>query len=1767
MTYGEYNGQRGWLVGDTFYPESEYEKGVYRDRVGFLHKNSGEFFDAGEEAPKESGGILDVAKSIGGAALEAGKHVVGAAEAAASIATGSVGFLGGLASIAIGTPIATAIRGGDVDWVEAEDVMNEVANAITYKPMTESGKGAVGLVSDVFNAYHGLIDKFSDTVGQTDEQSKARNRIIGDVATLALPHMFSKAKTAAQAVRLRKAQEALNKGDVDTAESYIEEAVREDPKMAEEVSAELDEKIQKSRAEYKKFQKQAKDKATSDVLDKILRAKEETPPTSEPTAEPAVEQPEVPEEKPSPADDLSSPTLFGKIVGGYLYNKFPSVNKSSALRESVVNIADRIRDLIAEAHDDGLKKAYDVIESVSKKYPLEEDPIKSMYTEYKAASEVESTLKSIVEEMKEEKARGNPPENVVKGRGRPRKKAKTIAEKLAETEKVKPVEEPKETVEEPKEVIEEPQKAAETETPMVSEETKVEEPMETKAQGEPGAETAGGEEVPKVADDAESIADTYESISKTEESEVTERRPPIEEAVGETETKSYKKRLSKKTVDKIALLSLARKMGINPKGMTLEELKARVKEASGAKSRKSKMKGVVEEPVQKIVEEPTQKIVEEPAEGSSVHSVDTATRDAVVMDYLRREHGKVANDIFKRLTEPAKDKIYKSEVSTIKEEPLSPHEELLEAGGDFEKLSSPIHFVDSLMDKLKDKLAPRNYIQDDPAFIATFGDISNGHLTTLKHAVQFIAEKSPDVTAYKHLASTLVKYFGKSLENVNFHLTDNVNLDFYGHYNPNVHAVEINLGGKTLNTLDFSRIVLHEAIHSLTFDRIRSSTAARERVRLLLDEARRHMLTEDEIKALDRASDIYFSGKEARHLYYIIEDEIDRIPRYKRSSLNAHDMYSLVNEYEFTASAMTDNEFMARLDSIKSKPTKISLFDKFVRFVKESVLGMYNGVSDSLLKQVVSTTAHIMIQQALTTNHGTRLLKRVSAYAEFPDNIVLRTAEKVKKEGISILNTPLLDGVLEVARNIKAKGFQAWSKEMVKIYGRDIEGDLKYLWSMMNWDKTVTDGFIKALKPYGSVDKLIQGQFITKDGVIVPRVAITEAELNHLRSIKVDLERPKAVPGIMSTKIHDIEYIDAKNGTKFKELLYYPARESYEAVRQIREKYVGESRRMAKALGLKYSDITDVAAYAIAKQLREVDDKVGLAILSKQTNIPKRLKPNQMRWYNFLRDVFEKAFQDFNRARILSGQEPIEYVGDYVTFARNLQGAMDRKIDIVNARKVDIAPYMRPGYFVSSAQSRVHGAPVAFDLNLDTIFSRYIDSVYGYIYRGPIIARVAEWRKLNIGTKETPYRLADVAPNIDIFLSNFSDAMVGYAPLDVMLARMVGYKGVQAIKKFRHNLATSITAASARMAVIQLSALPNTVAEIRLPFTLRGIAGALRPKTWKFARDHSQILRTRFNEDALVDTISDIAFRSTYIKGFKNRVNSIISEMQDKGIIYGVLSAPEYLTRMANLEGLYVGIKTKASKAVTLLDAFTATATWIGAYKKATFPVERGGLGMSPTGAIRYADDVVTKTQMSSLPIDVAYLQNSLIGKTIAFFQTWMIGNWNFVTRDVLGIKNPKVGRKEAMKKLIRLVIATTAINYLYENVMGMRSPNPTPVASAKRKYEENYDDIEALVELGREIASYAPIIAQSRYGYNIMGGVIDRANDVSMLLMSDATKNNRGDRAKKLAGLVGDFWGIPGLRPASIYWSRVDRGYNPLESLMGPVERKEKSDMSTKLE
>jgi len=67
--------------------------------------------------------------------------------------------------------------------------------------------------------------------------------------------------------------------------------------------------------------------------------------------------------------------------------------------------------------------------------------------------------------------------------------------------------------------------------------------------------------------------------------------------------------------------------------------------------------------------------------------------------------------------------------------------------------------------------------------------------------------------------------------------------------------------------------------------------------------------------------------------------------------------------------------------------------------------------------------------------------------------------------------------------------------------------------------------------------------------------------------------------------------------------------------------------------------------------------------------------------------------------------------------------------------------------------------------------------------------------------------------------------------------------------------------------------------------------------------------------------------------------------------------------------------------------------------------------------------------------------------------------------------------------------------------------------------------------------------------------------------LMSDATKNNRGDRAKKLAGLVGDFWGIPGLRPASIYWSRVDRGYNPLESLMGPVERKEKSDMSTKLE
>ncbi len=87
------------------------------------------------------------------------------------------------------------------------------------------------------------------------------------------------------------------------------------------------------------------------------------------------------------------------------------------------------------------------------------------------------------------------------------------------------------------------------------------------------------------------------------------------------------------------------------------------------------------------------------------------------------------------------------------------------------------------------------------------------------------------------------------------------------------------------------------------------------------------------------------------------------------------------------------------------------------------------------------------------------------------------------------------------------------------------------------------------------------------------------------------------------------------------------------------------------------------------------------------------------------------------------------------------------------------------------------------------------------------------------------------------------------------------------------------------------------------------------------------------------------------------------------------------------------------------IDYISAEITWLGAYKKAISPKNKGGLGLSREEALTYANDTTVKTQASAQLHDLAPIQRSLEGRFLTTFQTFVINEWNFLSKDVFVLK------------------------------------------------------------------------------------------------------------------------------------------------------------------
>jgi hypothetical protein len=456
-------------------------------------------------------------------------------------------------------------------------------------------------------------------------------------------------------------------------------------------------------------------------------------------------------------------------------------------------------------------------------------------------------------------------------------------------------------------------------------------------------------------------------------------------------------------------------------------------------------------------------------------------------------------------------------------------------------------------------------------------------------------------------------------------------------------------------------------------------------------------------------------------------------------------------------------------------------------------------------------------------------------------------------------------------------------------------------------------------------------------------------------------------------------------------------------------------------------------------QIAEQPD--GLAVLAQQgvTKIPK-LGPKELKAYEDLRTIYDELFIEVNRARVAAGEKPFPPVKNYATWIQDLNW-LEKNEGIglfSNWRTIEskMAEIKRvPGFKFAKFRGGPE-MPRKLNLNPFETMEIYAKAASKYIEQAPRLAKLNELLIEKFG-------MAQNSPHAYNFIRHWLNYQAGKIPAwDIAHP-----KTRRAMQVLNSNIVYSLLAYNVRSSLIQPAALANSYAMLGEYYMGVGVAQIMSPAKWKIVGKKSNVLNTRTPETAIYEA------------------------MEASG------KMPGKITKAIGMVGL---------KPLTITDSVSARITWLGAYAKGMKKFK------NEKQAANYADDIVTKTQASAARSDIAPIQRTQLGKTITCLQTFTINHWGFLTKDVMGIKNADITNPVRFKRILRFLLATTAVNMFFEDGLGLNSPNPTPIRAYREEFEATGDTRAAFVRGVKEIAEYVPLWGgRLRYGSEIGGPVL----------------------------------------------------------------------------
>ena len=392
------------------------------------------------------------------------------------------------------------------------------------------------------------------------------------------------------------------------------------------------------------------------------------------------------------------------------------------------------------------------------------------------------------------------------------------------------------------------------------------------------------------------------------------------------------------------------------------------------------------------------------------------------------------------------------------------------------------------------------------------------------------------------------------------------------------------------------------------------------------------------------------------------------------------------------------------------------------------------------------------------------------------------------------------------------------------------------------------------------------------------------------------------------------------------------------------------------------------------------------------------------------------------------------------------------------------------------------------------IFKNYAEQAFHHELKTPEIAHMNEL----LGRYEDGFSVGKYKPNTHKFLTDWVNTAAG-KPIET------AYPGLQkAGRMINENLAAAVLAYNIRSAIIQPTAIVATNTLIGPKYTMRGVEALFNEPIRQFVMDNSVVINREYDVH-----VRDLMRRTTKVKK----------------------------------KAAEIGLKP-----LQWLDKQTAMSTWYGAYEMA-----KEMKGLKEVEAIRFADDTVTKTQASAKEYDLAPIQRNVAGKTLTLFQTFVINHFDMLRKDVLGWKNKLVTKEQAAGRLGRWLVGVTITNILFENILGINSPFPSPINQFKDQMDAGKTATEATFHAAKEFVDVVPMLSSLRYGSSPGGPVIELASDIS-----EAFSDKPGPTRSK-AELAGKALGVPGTAQISKTAKRLKWGQSLPAALIGAGKGKEK--------